>query len=133
MNCQIDIQLGAKLEQVKLVIASRNRESCSKLLKRSRRKLNEKGSTKKVPVLGLVKEKEEVTNKTPLLDNPDRDRSEMEEKIDRLLDSMAQLNSNVNKIEEKFNITGEIQRFRRKNRRVGQKMGRQTCNNSSED
>ena len=45
----------------------------------------------------------------------------MEGKIDRLSDSMAQLNSNVNKIEEKFNITGEIQRFRRKNRRVGQK------------
>ena len=71
--------------------------------------LNEKESTKKVPVLGLVEEKEEVTNKTPSLDNPDRERSEMEEKIDRLLDSMSmsQLNNNDNKIEEKFNILQE--------------------------
>ena len=75
--------------------------------KTKQKQLNKKESTKKVPVLGLVEEKEEVTNKTPLLDNPDRERSEMEEKIDRLLDSMAQLNSNVNKIEEKFNILQE--------------------------
>ena len=57
--------------------------------------------------LGLVEEKEQVTDKTPLLDNPDRGRSEMEEKSDRLLDSMAQLNSNVNNIEEKFNMLQE--------------------------
>ena len=75
--------------------------------KTKQKQLNKKESIKKVPDLGLVEEKEEVTNKTPLLDNPDRERSEMEEKIDRLLDSMAQLNSNVNKIEEKFNILQE--------------------------
>ena len=75
--------------------------------KTKQKQLNKKKSTKKVPVLGLVEEKGEVTNKTPLLDNPDRERSEMEEKIYHLLDSMAQLNSNVNKIEEKFNILQE--------------------------
>ena len=44
--------------------------------KTKQKQLNKKESTKKVPVLGLLEEKEEVTNKTPLLDNPDRERSE---------------------------------------------------------
>ena len=75
--------------------------------KTKQKQLNKNESTKKVPVLGLVEEKEEVTNKTPLLDNPVRERSKMEEKIYRYLDSMSQLNNNVNKIEEKFNILRE--------------------------
>ena len=75
--------------------------------KMKQKQLNKEESTKKVPVLGLVEEKEEVANKTPLLNNPDRERSEMEEKIVRLLDSMAQLSSDVNEIEEKFNILQE--------------------------